>query len=68
MMCSTRVLLHDRATHCYYVMLLCVMSTDVNLCSDVLYPNVYMMCYIVTTHPITYPHIFVLHRLWNTII
>ena len=49
-------------------MLIYVMSTDVNLCSDVLYPNVFMMCYIVTTHPITYPHIFVLHRLWNTII
>ena len=44
------------------------MSTDVNLYSDVLYPNVFMMCYIVTTHPITYSHICVLHRLWNTII
>ena len=26
------------------------------------------MCHTVTTHPITCPHAFVLHRLWNIII
>ena len=67
MMCSTCVLLHDKQLISTYVIKFCcyVLCQQMATCVVMCYIKMY---HIVTSHPITCPHIFVLHRLWNIII